>query len=167
MYSFQMLSEASARTKAKKEVADTLVGVTVIAPTIQRKSHIILVMWQSCDDHMILWLLCMQHPRSHWGRFLPTSPRCGYRTCFDPSALCLSFRPRTSGALLERSPWSGGRPDSGSWFATLDLWCSLVWTREDQQRLVRCQINQKIILPLHLESSIFFYNVTKSLYCRK
>ena len=32
-----MLSEASARTKAKKEVADSLEGVTVIAPTIQRK----------------------------------------------------------------------------------------------------------------------------------
>ena len=34
-----MLSEANARTKAKKEAADTMEGVTVIAPTIQRMSH--------------------------------------------------------------------------------------------------------------------------------
>ena len=33
----QMLSEASARTKEKKEEADTMEGATVIAPTIQRK----------------------------------------------------------------------------------------------------------------------------------
>ena len=32
-----MLSEASSKTKAKKEEADTMEGVTVIAPTIQRK----------------------------------------------------------------------------------------------------------------------------------
>ena len=32
----QMLSEASERAKAKKELADSMEGVTVIAPTIQR-----------------------------------------------------------------------------------------------------------------------------------
>ena len=132
----QMLSEASARTKAKKETADTMTGVTVIAPTIQRKSH--AQCDRSCDSHVMLCMfLILQHLRSHWEQFLPTSPRFGYRTCFVRSALSQSFRPRTSGALHELSRSREGRTDLGSWFETPDLLCSPAWTREDQQRLVR------------------------------